>query len=76
MMRFGIPKYRLPREILEGEIQRIVVTGLQRVRPGQTVSPSPATPPPAISPAAEQGTSGGAGDSAAGDGPSAPKATQ
>ena len=58
----------------EGEL--VVSEGLQRVRPGQTVSPSPATPPPAISPAAEQGTSGGAGDSAAGDGPSAPKATQ
>src|SRR5580700_2452081 len=62
----------------EGEL--VISEGLQRVRPGQTVSPSPATPPPAISPvaepAAEQGTSGGAGNSAAGDGPSAPKATQ
>jgi membrane fusion protein, multidrug efflux system len=62
----------------EGEL--VISEGLQRVRPGQTVSPSPATPPPAISPAAEpaaeQGTSGGAGSSAAGDGPSAPKATQ
>jgi membrane fusion protein, multidrug efflux system len=60
----------------EGEL--VISEGLQRVRPGQTVSPSPATPPPAISPAAEpaaeQGTSGGAGNSAAGDGPSAPKA--
>ena len=60
--------------IKEGEL--VISEGLQRVRPGQTVSPSPATPPPAISPAAEQGTSGGAGTSAAGDGPSAPKATQ
>jgi membrane fusion protein (multidrug efflux system) len=61
----------------EGEL--VISEGLQRVRPGQTVSPSPATPPPPISPpaepAAEQGTSGGAGNSAAGDGPSAPKAT-
>src|SRR6266403_1355301 len=60
--------------LTEGEL--VISEGLQRVRPGQTVSPSPATPPPAISPAAEQGTSGGAGDSAAGDGPSAPKANQ
>jgi membrane fusion protein (multidrug efflux system) len=58
----------------EGEL--VISEGLQRVRPGQTVSPSPATPPPPISPAAEQGTSGGVGNSAAGDGPSAPKATQ
>jgi membrane fusion protein (multidrug efflux system) len=62
----------------EGEL--VISEGLQRVRPGATVSPSPATPPPPISPAAEpaaeQGTSGGAGNSAAGDGPSAPKATQ
>jgi membrane fusion protein (multidrug efflux system) len=62
----------------EGEL--VISEGLQRVRPGQTVSPSPATPPPAISPvaepAAEQGTSGGAGNSAAGDGPGAPKAKQ
>jgi membrane fusion protein, multidrug efflux system len=62
----------------EGEL--VISEGLQRVRPGQTVSPSPATPPPPISPAAEpaaeQGTSGGAGNSAAGDGPSAPKAKQ
>jgi membrane fusion protein (multidrug efflux system) len=61
----------------EGEL--VISEGLQRVRPGQTVSPSPATPPPPISPAAEpaaeQGTSGGAGNSAAGDGPT-PKAKQ
>jgi len=62
----------------EGEL--VISEGLQRVRPGATVLPSPATPPPPISPAAEpaaeQGSSGGAGSSAAGDGPSAPKATQ
>ncbi len=28
MMRFGIPKYRLPRDILDGEIQRIVEFGV------------------------------------------------
>ncbi len=28
MMRFGIPKYRLPREVLDGEIERIVETGV------------------------------------------------
>ncbi len=28
MMRFGIPKYRLPRGVLEGEIQRIVDLGV------------------------------------------------
>jgi membrane fusion protein, multidrug efflux system len=58
----------------EGEL--VISEGLQRVRPGATVSPSPATPPPPISPTAEQGASGGTGSSAAGDGPSAPKATQ
>jgi len=62
----------------EGEL--VISEGLQRVRPGATVLPSPATPPPPISPAAEpaaeQGSSGGAGSSAAGDGPSAPKANQ
>ncbi len=62
----------------EGEL--VISEGLQRVRPGQTVSPSPATPPPAISPAAEpaaeQGSSDGAANSAAGGGPSAPKAKQ
>jgi membrane fusion protein (multidrug efflux system) len=56
----------------EGEL--VISEGVQRVRPGEVVSPSPATPPPAISPAAEQGTSGGTDNSAAGDGPSAPKA--
>src|SRR5436305_4580250 len=58
----------------EGEL--VISEGLQRVRPGEVVSPGPASPPPAISPAAEQGTSGGTGSSAAGDGPSAPKANQ
>jgi 2-oxoacid:acceptor oxidoreductase delta subunit (pyruvate/2-ketoisovalerate family) len=28
MMRFGIPKYRLPREVLEAEMQRIVALGV------------------------------------------------
>ncbi|HEV8105957.1 MAG TPA: FAD-dependent oxidoreductase, partial [Burkholderiales bacterium] len=28
MMRFGIPKYRLPREVLEGEVARIVRLGV------------------------------------------------
>jgi membrane fusion protein (multidrug efflux system) len=56
----------------EGEL--VISEGVQRVRPGEIVSPGPASPPPAISPAPEQGTSGGASNSAAGDGPSAPKA--
>jgi NADPH-dependent glutamate synthase beta subunit-like oxidoreductase len=29
MMRFGIPRYRLPREIVDGEIQRIVDMGVK-----------------------------------------------
>jgi 2-oxoacid:acceptor oxidoreductase delta subunit (pyruvate/2-ketoisovalerate family) len=29
MMRFGIPKYRLPREVLDAEMQRIVALGVQ-----------------------------------------------
>jgi 2-oxoacid:acceptor oxidoreductase delta subunit (pyruvate/2-ketoisovalerate family) len=29
MMRFGIPKYRLPREVLDAEIQRIVDLGIR-----------------------------------------------
>ena len=29
MMRFGIPKYRLPREILDGEVQRILHLGVK-----------------------------------------------
>jgi 2-oxoacid:acceptor oxidoreductase delta subunit (pyruvate/2-ketoisovalerate family) len=28
MMRFGIPKYRLPRDVLEGEVQRILDMGV------------------------------------------------
>jgi 2-oxoacid:acceptor oxidoreductase delta subunit (pyruvate/2-ketoisovalerate family) len=28
MMRFGIPKYRLPREVLDAEVQRILDTGV------------------------------------------------
>jgi len=56
----------------EGEL--VISEGLQRVRPAEVVSPGPASPPPAISPAAEQGTSGGTDSSAAGDGPGAPKA--
>ena len=28
MMRFGIPKYRLPRDVLDGEMQRIVAMGV------------------------------------------------
>lgn len=44
----------------EGEL--VVSEGVQRVRPGATVSPSPATPAPAISPMIEEGA--GAGGSA------------
>jgi NADPH-dependent glutamate synthase beta subunit-like oxidoreductase len=29
MMRFGIPKYRLPRDVLDGEVQRILDMGVQ-----------------------------------------------
>src|SRR6185369_5162902 len=29
MMRFGIPKYRLPREVLDAEMQRIVAMGVK-----------------------------------------------
>ncbi|HKM74379.1 MAG TPA: efflux RND transporter periplasmic adaptor subunit [Stellaceae bacterium] len=58
--------------LIEGEL--VISEGLQRVRPAEVVSPGPASPPPAISPAAEQGTSGGTDSSAAGDGPGAPKA--
>ncbi len=28
MMRFGIPRYRLPREVVDGEVQRIVAMGV------------------------------------------------
>jgi membrane fusion protein, multidrug efflux system len=51
----------------EGEL--VISEGLQRVRPGATVSPSPATPPPPISPAL-------AGDGASGAPSAGPKATQ
>jgi NADPH-dependent glutamate synthase beta subunit-like oxidoreductase len=29
MMRFGIPKYRLPREVLDAEMQRVVDIGVE-----------------------------------------------
>ncbi len=29
MMRYGIPKYRLPREVLDGEMQRVVAMGVR-----------------------------------------------
>ena len=29
MMRFGIPKYRLPREVLDAEVRRITATGVE-----------------------------------------------
>ncbi|HEX4719031.1 MAG TPA: hypothetical protein VH300_10910 [Thermoleophilaceae bacterium] len=29
MMRFGVPKYRLPRDVLDAEIQRILDMGAQ-----------------------------------------------
>ncbi len=31
MMRFGIPKYRLPREVIDGEVARIVAMGVELV---------------------------------------------
>jgi membrane fusion protein, multidrug efflux system len=42
----------------EGEL--VVSEGLQRVRPGAVVSPGPASPPPAVSPAAAQDGGSGA----------------
>ena len=51
----------------EGEL--VISEGLQRVRPDQQVSPSPATPPPAISPEV-------AGGGARGPSASEPKATE
>jgi membrane fusion protein (multidrug efflux system) len=42
----------------EGEL--VISEGLQRVRPGQPVSAGPASPPPAISPAAAPGGAGAA----------------
>jgi membrane fusion protein (multidrug efflux system) len=57
----------------EGEL--VISEGLQRVRPGETVSAGPASPPPAVSPAPMQGEDGGAGSSgAAGPAASAPGA--
>lgn len=46
----------------EGEL--VISEGVQRVRPGETVSPSPASPPPAISPAVAQGGASGAANGA------------
>jgi 2-oxoacid:acceptor oxidoreductase delta subunit (pyruvate/2-ketoisovalerate family) len=31
MLRYGIPRYRLPREVLDGEIERILATGVDLV---------------------------------------------
>ena len=31
MMHFGIPKYRLPREVLDAEIERIAALGVEIV---------------------------------------------
>jgi membrane fusion protein (multidrug efflux system) len=45
--------------LTEGEL--VVSEGLQRVRPGEAVSPGPASPPPAISPAATQSGESGTG---------------
>jgi membrane fusion protein (multidrug efflux system) len=51
----------------EGEL--VISEGLQRVRPGEVVSPSPASPPPAIAPqTAQDGEAGAPADK--------PKATQ
>jgi membrane fusion protein, multidrug efflux system len=59
----------------EGEL--VISEGLQRARPGEVVSPGPASPPPPIPPAFEQGGASGAGGSAPGVAqPSAPKASK
>jgi 2-oxoacid:acceptor oxidoreductase delta subunit (pyruvate/2-ketoisovalerate family) len=42
MMRFGIPKYRLPRDVLDAEVQRIVALGV-RIEYGRKVENLPAT---------------------------------
>jgi 2-oxoacid:acceptor oxidoreductase delta subunit (pyruvate/2-ketoisovalerate family) len=42
MMRFGIPKYRLPRDVLDGEMARIVAMGVT-VRLGEKVADIAAT---------------------------------
>jgi membrane fusion protein, multidrug efflux system len=52
----------------EGEL--VISEGLQRVRPGETVSPGPASPPPAILPEDARGDASGA--PADGAGPSSP----
>jgi membrane fusion protein (multidrug efflux system) len=51
----------------EGEL--VIAEGLQRVRPGEAVSPAPATPPPAISQPAARGGGNGGGASPAGSQP-------
>jgi membrane fusion protein, multidrug efflux system len=51
----------------EGEL--VISEGLQRVRPGEVVSPGPATPPPPIAPQTAE-------DSATGSSADKPKATQ
>jgi len=51
----------------EGEL--VVSEGLQRVRPGEAVSPGPASPPPAVSAPATQG---GASDGAPSGGATGP----
>jgi 2-oxoacid:acceptor oxidoreductase delta subunit (pyruvate/2-ketoisovalerate family) len=42
MMRFGIPKYRLPRDVLDGEVARIVAMGVT-IRYGEKVADLQAT---------------------------------
>lgn len=57
----------------EGEM--VVVDGIQKARPGQTVVPGPASVPPSIPPSAAQGggaQSGASASAAAGGGPAAP----
>jgi membrane fusion protein (multidrug efflux system) len=44
--------------LTEGEL--VISEGLQRVRPGEVVSPGPASPPPAITPGAQGSSSGAA----------------
>jgi NADPH-dependent glutamate synthase beta subunit-like oxidoreductase len=42
MMRYGIPKYRLPREVLDAEVARITAMGVE-IRYGSKVADLPAT---------------------------------
>ena len=42
MMRFGIPKYRLPRDVLDAEVARIVDLGVE-IRYGEKVTDIRAT---------------------------------